>query len=168
MIARTWHAGQRGPYYRRDFIFENERGEVLFKGATFSVVLDFKNRTVFHGKELPFPLGQPYESFAIEASPSFKTSAAFEKVDERKVYSSFIDRLGHVNNCRYSEFAYDALTDVEREGLINLRRMDIYFKSELREHDTFSVLKAAENGKILVQGYNNTKNEVAFYVVMRF
>jgi hypothetical protein len=46
-------------------------------------------------------LHEPTENFTIESGPTF-------------------DRLGHVNNCRYGEFAYDAFTDEERQNLTRL------------------------------------------------
>ena len=103
-----------------------------------------------------------------KASPSFKADKAFKKTEDRRVYNSFIDCLGHVNNTRYGEFAYDALTDAEKNNLGSLKRMDIYFLSELRDHDTFSVFKAYENNKIIIRGVNNIKQDTSFDVVFEF
>ena len=92
----------------------------------------------------------------------------FDKIAERKVFNSYIDYLGHVNNCRYGEFAYDAFTDEERQNLARLKRMDFYFLSELRNKDTFSVLKTYDGNKLLIRGYNNIKDNLAFDIIMEF
>lgn len=168
MFANTWHAHQKGPYFRRELVFKNENDEVMFQGSTFSILLDVEKRTICRNKELPFSLPEPIEDFTIEAGPTFKTKMEFIKVDERKVYNSYIDCLGHVNNCRYGEFAYDAFTDEEREKLIELKRMDIYFLSELRSKDTFSILKAYEDNRMIIRGYNDTKADIAFDIILRF
>jgi len=168
MYANTWYSQRRGPFFRRELVFKNENGEVMFHGSTFSVLLDVEKRTIHRKKELPFLLGEPIEDFTIEAGPAFKTNLEFCKVDEREVLNSHIDCLGHVNNCRYGEFAYDAFNDKERQNLAKLKRMDINFTSELRNKDTFSILKACADDKVLVRGYNNIKDNIAFDIKFKF
>jgi len=46
--------------------------------------------------------------------------------------------------------------------------MDLYFKSELKNNDIFSTLKAYENNKILVRGYNDTGSENSFDAIFGF
>ncbi len=166
--AQTWYSQHKGPFFRREFVFKNVNGEILFRGATFSVLLDLDKRTIYRKKELPFDMIEQNKVFIIEASPTIKINSKFTKVDERKVYKSYIDRLGHVNNTRYGEFAYDAFTDDEYLNLRSIKRIDLYFKSELKHKDTFSILKAYENNKIIVQGYNNTKSDISFDIVFEF
>jgi acyl-ACP thioesterase len=168
MYANTWYSQRRGPFFRRELVFKNENGEVMFQGSTFSVLLDVEKRTIYRKKDLPFLLSEPTEDFTIEARPTFKTDLEFEKVDERKVFNSYIDCLGHVNNCRYGEFAYDAFTDEERQNLAKLKRLDINFLSELRNKDIFSILKAYDGNKVLVRGYNNIKDNIAFDIIFEF
>jgi len=155
-------------FFAVSLCLRNENGEVMFHGSTFSVLLDVEKRTIYRKKELPFLLGEPTGDFTIEASPAFKTNLEFCKVDEREVFNSHIDCLGHVNNCRYGEFAYDAFTDKERQNLAKLKRMDINFISELRNKDTFSILKASDGNKLLVRGYNNIKDNTAFDIKFEF
>lgn len=168
MYGSTWYSGRRGPFFRRELEFKGENGQVMFKGSTFSILLDVDKRTIYRKKDIPFLLPDPVQDFTMEASPTTKINLEFHKVDERKVFNSYIDCLGHVNNCRYGEFAYDAFTDEELQNLIKLKRMDIYFLSELRNKDTFSVLKAYDGSKVLVRGHNNTKDDIAFDVIMEF
>lgn len=168
MYASTWYSQRRGPFFRREFIFRNENGEVLFQGSSFSVLLNVEKHTIYRKKELPFLFNEPIEDFTIEANPTFKPNLEFDKIAERKVFNSYIDYLGHVNNCRYGEFAYDAFTDEERQNLARLKRMDFYFLSELRNKDTFSLLKTYDGNKLLIRGYNNIKDNLAFDIIMEF
>lgn len=168
LYANTWHSQHKGPYFRRELEFKNASGETVFKGSTFSILLDYEKRSVYRKRELPFPLPDPEEFFTIEASPTMKTKLEFTKVDERRVYNSYIDCVGHVNNCRYAEFAYDAFTDDEKARLCDMKRMEIYFISELRPCDTFSILKAWDGDKMYVRGHNNMKNDTAFDIVLYF
>jgi acyl-ACP thioesterase len=168
LYANTWYSQRKGPYFSREFEFRNEEGQLMFHGTTFSVLLEVDKRTVFRKRELPFYLHEPIEEFTIKAEPSFTGGCQLHKIAERKVYNSYIDCLGHVNNCRYGEFAYDALTDEECKNLDRLKRMDFFFLHELRPHDNFSILKAGDGNRIFVQGYNSYKNSPAFDIIMQF
>ena len=81
---------------------------------------------------------------------------------------SYIDGLGHVNNARYGEFAYDVLDGEELLNMPSMKRMDLYFISELRLNDTLAVWKAKEGNKIYVRGMNEAKKSVAFETVLGF
>lgn len=166
--ARTWFSQRKGPYFRREYEFMDENGELLFKGTTFSILLDLASRHVYRKKDTPFPIHDPVADFAIEASPAFDADMAYQKVHERQVLNSFIDCLGHVNNCRYGEFAYDTFTEEEKKALSKLKRMDIHFHSELRNNDTFSMLKARDGNKIFIRGTNDNKGEKAFDIILAF
>jgi len=168
LYGKTWHSERKGPFFRREYLFRNEKGETMFKGSSFSVLLDVNNRTIYRKKELPFFIDEPIKEFTIDAFPSFKEKHVYDRVHERIAFNSFIDCLGHVNNCRYGEFAYDALNEVECADIKFLKRMDTYFLSELRKNDKFTILKAYDVNKVLVRGHNNTKNDISFDVIMTF
>ena len=168
MLANTWHSGRRGPFFRREFVFRNENNEVLFQGSSFSVLLDMEKRTAYRKKELPFPLIGAVEDFTIEAVPTRKIRLDFAEVEERKIRNSFIDCLGHVNNCRYGEFAYDAFTAEEKSNLHRLKRIEAYFLSELRAEDTFTLSKAYADNGIFFRGTGNRKSGHSFDMVYTF
>ncbi len=168
LFGNTWFSQRRGPYFRRELLIKDGAGRVMFKGSTHSVLLDIEKRTVFRKKEVPFPMHEPTEIFLLDASPSFKMDTELTPVMERTVLASQIDCLGHVNNCRYGEFAYDSFSEEEQEKLKDLWRMDIYFLSELRAGDSFTMKKASEENMNYFQGFNNTKDDVSFNIVMSF
>lgn len=168
MHAQTWHSQHKGPFFRREYIFKNRNDEILFHGSSFSVLLDMNKRTIYRKKEFPFVMFEPDEDFTIDAGPTDNTNLEFEKVDQRRVYNSHIDCLGHVNNTCYGMFAYDAFSRAECMNMHNLKRMDIYFKSELRNNDIFTILKAHENNRIIVRGYNDARAENSFDAIFEF
>ena len=168
LYGYTWHSEHRGPYFRRELLFKDREGQVLFKGATYSVLLDMEKRSVYRKKEVPFPVRAPIPDFLLDASPGLKMGSNLTPVMERIVQPSQIDCLGHVNNCRYSEFAYDIFTDEQQEMLKHLKRMDIGFLSELRPGDRFTMRTASEGDQLFFQGHNNTKDDVSFNIVMSF
>jgi len=168
LYGNTWFSEHRGPYFRRELLIKDADGQVMFKGSTHSVLLDIEKRSVFRKKVIPFPMHEPTPLFLLEASPGFKMDVDLGSVVERTVQPSQIDCLGHVNNCRYGEFAYDIFSEEEQKNLKDLKRMDIYFLSELRAGDHFTMRKANEGNQIFFQGYNNTKDDVSFNIVMGF
>lgn len=168
LYAYTWYSQRRGPYFRRELVFCDESGNIMFQGSTFSVLLEVSTRKVFRQKELPFKLTEPNEVFCMEADHHFREKPEFTPCETRKIYSSDIDLLGHVNNRRYGDFAYDALTEEERLRLKNLKRLDLYFISEMRDKDDFTILKSVEENRILLRGHNNMKGDTAFDIVFQF
>lgn len=168
MYAQTWFSNKKGPYYRRELIFRDEKGNVLFKGSTFSILLDLTTRTVYRKKDTPFYMSSPINEITITATPSYKTSLTFKEIDRRKVYNSYIDWLGHVNNIRYGEFAYDALTEGEKRNLDRLKRYEIFFLAELKNNDEFSISRAKEADNIIIKGTNLKSEQTSFEVVMNF
>lgn len=168
LYGNTWYSQHKGPYFRRELLFKDGNGRIMFQGSTFSVLLDIEKRSVFRKKEVPFPMHEPTEIFLLEASPGFKLEADLTSIQERVVQPSHIDCLGHVNNCRYGEFVYDAFSDEEQQKLNDLKRMDINFLSELRAGDHFTMKKTHSENQILVQGFNKTKDDVSFNIAMWF
>lgn len=166
--ANTWYSQRQGPYFRRELVFYNENDDIMFQGSTFSVLLNVNERKVYRKKDLPFPLTEPHANFCTHANHRFKESAEFMPYEDRKIYDSDLDLLGHVNNRRYGDFAYDALTEEEQSRLNNVKRMELYFISEMRKNDNFTVLKSVQENRILLQGQNNTKGDTAFDIVFQF
>jgi len=168
LFAKTWHSERHGPFFRREMLAMDANGETVFRGASFSVLLDINKRSFYRKRDLPFSIMEPIEEYAVTAKPTKKLKPDYFKVDERAVRNSYIDRLGHTNNCRYGEFAYDVFSEEERLNLMALRRLEFYFSSELRLDDQFSILKAYEENAIFVKGMNDTKSDVSFDVVFEF
>jgi len=168
LYARTWHSERHGPFFRREMIVSDADGEMVFRGASFSVLLDIDKRSFFRKKDLPFYITDPIKQHLVEAKPTTKIKLDYCKMEERIVYNSYIDRLGHANNCRYGEFAYDVFTEAECRKLRDLIRMEFYYMSELRLHDRFSVHKANEGEKIYIKGMNESKSDVSFDVIFEF
>jgi acyl-CoA thioesterase FadM len=162
LFATTWHSQRKGPYYRRELVFRDAAGELVFQGSTFSVLMDVNTRSVHRNKELPFPIAPPHEVFAIEAGPTLRHEADFILEEHRTVRNSHIDPLGHVNNIRYGEFANDAMSQVECEWLPRLRRMDMRFQAELRAGTVFAVEKAVTDTRIGVRGRELASDGICF------
>lgn len=177
LFAKTWKSGLQGPYFRRDFIFSDESGEICFQGTSFSVLLNMETRKVCRDKKLPFFALRASDYNVTQGVPTWKhaygkntdNSCSYRlESAPRKVENSFIDMLGHVNNIRYGEFVYDAMNEEEIRRLERLKRLELYFQSELRLGDTFIISKEETDDVLCFRGKNAATGDTSFDMVMIF
>ncbi len=135
LIGRTWHSQKKGPYYRRETAFYNEGGQRLIGISTFSVMLDMNTRSIARRYVLPGTLSECTDFSVPDAKPFAAAAELYTPVETFTVRNSQVDALGHLNNARYIDFAFDVMTDEERAK--TLRRLEITFYNELRRGDTF-------------------------------
>lgn len=162
--ARTWHTYAKPPIFRRDFVISDAAEQVAAVGATFSTLLDVKTRRICTDRALLSRFCLPDGEALLEADHRFSAAAAFGEVERRRVRPSWLDGVGHVNNLRYAELAYDALDEGERRRADGLRRMDVWFRTELTEGTEFSMEKAAESEALLLRGVIQPAGKPAFVV----
>ncbi len=158
---RTWHSQRKRLYFRREIEARDASGEVVFVATIYSILMDFATHSVYRKAELPFTLEEPHPAFALDVEPVFKEKLPYTKVCERTVLRSYIDAFGHVNNCRYGEFIFDALTD-EQADLSQIQGFSLYFCSELKLNDVF-YMEEHSHTDIVLHGYNASSQKTSFY-----
>lgn len=164
--GKTWFSGRRGPYYRREFIFTDNNSNVYLKGASYSILMDLTDRSVYRQKQLPFKSFPEIKDYLIKFEPRLKETYDMPNNKlPRKVLNSYLDPIGHVNNLRYTEFVYDEFSNILLKNLNNIRRYDLYFQNELKLNDEFIVSENRENNKIIYEIYNTIINKKAFSLV---
>ena len=168
LTGRTWHAGGRAPSFRRDFVFEDENGEVAAVGATISTLFETETRKLCLNKEklsvVNLDCGEP----VLESlERKMKVDAEFEPVEARTVRPSMTDGVGHVNNTKYGDLVYDAMSPEERADLSNLKRLDVWFNYELRENETVEISKAKVDNLLYFTG-KKSDGKSSFDMKMHF
>ena len=153
LTGRTWHAGGRAPSFRRDFVFEDENGEVVAVGATISTLFETETRKLCLNKEklsvVNLDCGEP----VLESlERKMKVDAEFESIETRTVRPSMTDGVGHANNTKYGDLVYDAMSPEERADLSNLKRLDVWFNYELRENEKVEISKAKVDNVLYFTG----------------
>lgn len=139
----TWHSGGRAPSFRRDFVFEDESGNIIAGGATISTLFDNETRRVcLDRKKIAVIDLMPEDPYLKSLERRMKIGGEPELLETRKVRPSMIDGVGHVNNTKYCDFIYDAMTDNDIVRLGDIKRIDVWFNSELREGDVFEVYRS--------------------------
>lgn len=133
LYARTWNSGGSRLLFRRDLVFYDEQDEIVLTCATFSTLLDLTKRRVCTDPEMLQRFALPAGEQLMQASDRLRLKVpALDPVETLTVRPSWIDGVGHVNNCRYGEFVYDALTDAQRAQMANLKRLELYFVNETK------------------------------------
>ena len=105
---------------------------------------------------------------STDADPKFREELEFKPVYNRTVTNANIDNLGHVNNVRYNEFCYDAMGLEETKNMDKLKKMQLYFHSEMHLGDEFKVGVSRYNGQEAYEVYNLTKNEKSFTMLIEY
>lgn len=150
LVGTTWHAGGRVPSFRRDFIFQDESGNTVAVGATVSTLFETEARKICLNKDkLAVVDLKSHEPILEGLERRLQITSPQLVVETRKVRPSMTDGVGHVNNTRYGDFVYDAMTVSERERLGDLKRIDVWFNYELLAGDEFEIIKCRENDDVI-------------------
>ncbi len=139
--ARTWNSTEKSRLlFRREICFYDAEERPVLLGATFSALLDMQTRRVCTDRALARTFSLPAGETLLEASDRLRLKTPAEApVETVTARPSWIDGIGHVNNLRYGELAYDALTDAQRAQIGALRRMELFFVSETHLGDTIDL-----------------------------
>lgn len=148
----TWNSGVMPPVFRRDLRLFGEDGRLVASGATYSTLFSASERKFCTDRAVIGSLWLPEGEKVIDAQRRAPRLDGFVPVEERRARPSMTDGMGHVNNTRYGEFVYDALTDSERADIGSLSAMDVWFFTEMREGCVFSVERAPAPGGTAVRG----------------
>lgn len=152
LVGRTWNAGVTPPIFRRDLIFYGADGEPAAVGATYSTLFSAADRRVCTDRALIEGLALPAGEKIADAPRRAPRVDNAVTVEERVARPSMTDSMGHVNNTRYGEFVYDALSDDERACMSGVDAFDIWFYAELRAGDRFTVERAVSGRDVIVIG----------------
>lgn len=150
--ARTWNSTEKARLlFRREFCFYDEGETPVLRGATFSTLLDLKNRRVFTDRDTIAQFALPAGEMLLDAGDRLRMKTPeTAPVETLTARPNWEDSVGHVNNFRYGDLVYDALTDEERAAMDRLRRLELYFVAETQPGDTLALHRvAAEDGTVV-------------------
>jgi len=161
LTMKTWACPSKAPVFRRDMVFADERGQSVIRAALFSAVIDFNKRRIDRTFDIE---GVPVrDEFALEALSRLKLpqDIKWEAPISRHVHNSYIDGIGHVNNARYADIAYNMLTPQEVEKRV--RRVHIDFQSEMRLGDSYRISRGARaDGAVYFTALNGENERPVF------
>ncbi|SDW12313.1 acyl-[acyl-carrier-protein] thioesterase [Paenibacillus sp. PDC88] len=153
----TWSRGYKGVVWLRDYRFEGTEGALGYARSTWTLV-DIHKRKILRPSALPYDIptvtsqsssGDMPDKVSISEAIELKTAYEF------KAGYSTTDSNGHLNNARYADLCYDALTAEELEHLV-WRRFRITYHREVRLNETFTLQRSDGDGSsIWFRGMNS-------------
>ena len=162
LTGRTWFSGRRGPLFRRELEYRHADGSPAAAMSCFSGLIDLSARRIIRDRAYLERYTLPVGETLLEADSRMAIDPArFREADRRKVYPSWLDGLGHVNNARYGDMIFDTLSAA---GAFRgtLRRLELYFVGELHEGEEVSLQLCEEAGCCSVLGTRGDSGESAF------
>ena len=170
LTAQTWNTTEKTRLlFRREMVVKDAAGEIVFTVATFSALLDLSARRVCTDRELIAKFCLPAGETLMEASDRLRIKTPEDApVETLRVRPSWIDGVGHVNNFRYGEMAYDALPDERRAAVGTLRRMELFFVSETHLGDEIVLHRIDDDATAVVTATLAGESRPAFTAKFTF
>ena len=162
LTGHTWFSGRKGPLFRRELEFCHADGRQAVAFSCFSALIDLSARRIIRDRDYlerySMPAGEPLLEAESRMAPDV---AEYRRADRRRVYPSWLDALGHVNNSRYGDMIFDTLSASGlKEGF--LRRFELYFVGELHEGEEVELLLWESPDCRSVLGLHGESGEVTF------
>ena len=133
----TWPMPTTRVAYPRNVVAFDEEGNELFRSISIWVLMDMENRTMI----LPGKSGVQVDGVlrgSELSTPGSLSPAQLSGLQERSVRFTDLDLNGHMNNCRYLDWAADLLaSDFHKDH--TLKDFTLSYLSEAREGDALSV-----------------------------
>ncbi len=166
---RTWATSIEKIYYGRDFEIYSSDGRLIGMATSTWILADWNtHRPVIAGKrpELPPPVIQDPRLAFGESCPKivFPSRNDIASETDKPViikYADYteLDRNRHVNNSRYTAWAYDALYKCGYDVSL-IEDLVINYNSEVKSGEKVELFISKNDGKITVFGYKNIDTKV--------
>ncbi|HZL09500.1 MAG TPA: acyl-ACP thioesterase domain-containing protein [Prolixibacteraceae bacterium] len=103
----TWSAGTDGVYAYREYIVENEKGEVLLRASSAWLILDMETHKIFRLSEFRSTFPKRIDANACRAPKRVKPDLHAEVTNFYPVLFSDLDINQHFNSVKYVERVLD-------------------------------------------------------------
>ena len=154
ITLETWPMPTTRVAYPRATVAYDEKGQELFRIISLWVIMDLDTRAMI----LPGKSGVDVEGLICGgelAVPGSLMPKVLENQESRTVRYSDLDRNGHMNNCRYLEWASDLLPSAFH-GQHTLTEFTVCYLSEAREGQTLQLQwQQEEDGAIRIEATRN-------------
>ena len=152
LTIRTWHRGGRAATMYRDYdLFVD--GKPVGECVSVWVLARTQDRKILRldgVEELQGTSGG--ELCKAKKLTKLRLPQGMQPAGRRRMQYSDTDINGHVNNCRYADFACDALEMQRLEKDRFLAQMQIGYLAECRPGEELELLLGQEEGACFVQG----------------
>lgn len=141
VVVETWSRGLIGPYAFRDFIIKKSNGELLAKASSSWIPIDvIKRKSVALKAEDLDSSTSHNEDVGIEPRKIHYKPIDDEKLMSFSVRYSDLDINRHVNNTKYIQWIYDALS-LEEIDTMTFKNFAINYNNEAKLGDTITLYR---------------------------
>lgn len=137
ILLETWPTPTTRTAFPRNVVAFDREGKELFRSTSLWVLMDMEKRTMI----LPGKSGVEVPGVTLGGELPIPGSLSPEQTEsrqERTVRFTDLDLNGHMNNCRYLDWAADLLpSDFHEEH--SLRSATLGYLAEAREQDTLDL-----------------------------
>jgi len=103
----TWSAGTDGMYAYREYILENEKGEILLRASSAWLILDMETRKIFRLSDYRATFPKRIDANACRNPKRIKPDAHSKNLNYYPVLFSELDINQHFNSVKYVERVLD-------------------------------------------------------------
>ncbi|BBE19746.1 acyl-ACP thioesterase [Aquipluma nitroreducens] len=107
ITLNTWSAGTDGMYAYREYIVENDKGEVILRASSAWLILDMETRKIFRLNDFRDTFPKRIDANACRAPKRIKPDAHSETLNYYPVLFSELDINQHFNSVKYVERVLD-------------------------------------------------------------
>ena len=165
----TWPMPTTRVAFPRSVVAFDENGNELFRSVSLWVLMDLQSRAMIlpgkSGVDVPGVL----RGGELESPPSLHPAEVSQR-QSRTVAFTDLDINGHMNNCRYLDWAADLLpSEFHRDH--GIREFTLCYLSEAREGDRLELGYGLDEGGILhleIQRSEDGKNHRVFGAQLQF
>lgn len=151
--VKTWPLPPSRVGFQREYLMEDEQGNILIKGSSDWVIIDSELRKIVAATDI-------YPKIDLLTEKVFenrlKKIADFEALGEGYAVCpgfSQLDMNGHVNNTKYANYAMDALSPTEN---MHIKAFQIDYRHEVQKGDNLKIYTCEDDGAVLVKGVKNS------------
>lgn len=156
VTINTWHRGQEGLFFNRDYEMLNEAGERVAVGTSAWIFMNFETRRAVRGDRVDgLDTGNPQCTDRVLPEDAHKVvfprGVEPELIGSHTVRNSDVDVNRHANNAKYVEWIMNYLPD---ELVYNSRvsSICINYNKEARPGETVDLLHVETEGVHYVEG----------------
>ena len=166
---RTWSTGLEKIYYNREFEVYDSDGSRIGKATSIWILADWiSHRPVIANKhpELPpavvqsdlYVFGKNCPKIAFPEKSDVATDSEKPVIIKYADYTE-LDRNRHVNNSRYTAWAYDALFKSGYD-VSAVKEISIMYNSEVKQGEKVELYISDNGEKLAVYGYKDENTKV--------
>ena len=155
--VRTWPHPKGRIDFDRDYLILDENNNILIKGTSKWVIVNYKTRRLSLTKDIDFNIEFYQEKNYLEP---------FNKLQDFELDDSFIsfnyqilftdlDHNGHVNNIKYADMILNSIDFNEND---NIKLFEIDYIKELKKGNSITTYYKKENSTILIKGISEENN----------